>query len=349
MVCVEQFATDQALLGEHLRQFLTEQVFLSNTALGVDVVRALEAPGKLLSPPLSTSTASTRIPAGVWALLPFYIARYCHPLADPALVSRVALVCECLLCALDLLDDLEDDDATLLRQELGDAPVCNTSTTLLFLAQTGLLSLAHHGVPSDQVLRLLSSVNEHVLLATRGQHQDLLDEGRTIDGIGLEECLIVAKEKAGSLVHLVCSLAATSVSAGQDLAMLFAEVGMEIGIAYQIDNDIHDLSNLIDPRSDRCQGTKSDLRRAKKTFPIVLADRLYTGSLQNAPLSTDRAERAEQERLLQGQAYKDAIKASIGLTVYYRRRAKELVRQIETLRGTPLPPALQFLLSIQDL
>lgn len=342
------FTDDQFHLRDMLIHILQEQGLYATTTLSTHVTEALQAPGKLLSPPkLQTPASELSIPAGVWALLPLHIGRYCCPTISAEIIEHVAISCECLLCALDILDDVEDDDHTPLRTAIGDAYCLNVATTLQTLASAILASLQAYGLTSRHALQLITIMQRQLLLATQGQHEDLCTETCSLADVSAEECLYIAEAKAGALVSMVCQLAVVAADRF-DLLPLFAQVGTALGIAHQIDNDTRDLSALLAP-STPATIMKSDLKRGKKTLPVILAHQQYATLLQNIPLAADEQERGIQEQDIQQRAYKEATTAATGVALYYRLQVRELVRQIESLHGTLLPTALQFLLSIDTL
>ncbi len=333
------FVLDQDFLRESLTLFLEEQCLLPETALGADIRQVLESPHKLLSPP-SATLSPQQIPAGIWALIPLHIARYCAPETDPQLISCVASCSECFLCALDLLDDIEDDDPTPLRHQLGDARLLNVATALLSLASQSLLSAPRHGLSHERLYSLLAVLHTQWLRATQGQHRDLLAEKQSMQDVSPEECLRITEDKSGALLRLVCSLATLSIGAPAQITDLFATAGLQIGIAYQLDNDIRDLSLLLDPALASTDDTlKTDLAHNKKTLPIVLAAERLAHHQQHPSLNTQYA----------SQSYDEALKASLAVALYYRTRAVTIIKEIETVYGLPTPPALRFLLSLDGL
>ena len=56
-----------------------------------------------------------------WPLLTLLVAQTIAPEIDLVSASSVAVAIECFICALDLLDDVEDDDQTPIVQSLGIA------------------------------------------------------------------------------------------------------------------------------------------------------------------------------------------------------------------------------------
>src|ERR1019366_5668495 len=105
----------QSLLQEALKRLLV----LVAVPLREDVIVALSAQGKLLS----SSNEGTL--SGVWSLMTLAWAHYLQPDADLRIAVRAALAVECLLCAFDLLDDIEDGDITPTLQLLGVAKAAN--------------------------------------------------------------------------------------------------------------------------------------------------------------------------------------------------------------------------------
>lgn len=331
------FASDGAALRYALLSFLEEARLTADTPLGADILCLLQAPGKLLSPTL----ASVRIPRGFWALLPYSIGRYCRPEAEPALLRRVAVSCELLLCALDYFDELEDDDQSAERRVLGDGRLLNTAYTLSVLSRRALSTLPLPLVTPTQREQLLSIVDEALLIAVQGQHQDLLAEKREISVVSPEECLSIATAKAGILLRLVCHLATLAVTAPAEISVGFTQIGELIGTAFQIENDIHDLEMLLTSTSE---SGKSDLIRAKKTLPTVFAAQQYA-ALQQSSSPVDKERQAlQQDTFLIRQAYEDAIAASLGCAVHLRREAQTLLLRIEEQQGCPLPDTLHILL-----
>ena len=270
-------AAQQELLRERLNFLLTAV----HPAMYADVVRAFQEEGKLLYQPLTgiISPRTTR-PAGIWSLLTLLVAQHVSPDIDPIYVSSVAVSVECFCAALDLLDDVEDEDQTPIMQELGAARVLNVTTVLLTLAQQALLSLSEMGVDPVNILSLLNTLQESALGITSGQHRDLLAEQRSALDFTREECIDIAAVKAGAILRLACRLGAQCAGADTVLCEQFAEFGLLLGTAAQLDNDSHDLyyllqdvipSILFEDAGATPRSTKSDLVRGKKTLPIVLA------------------------------------------------------------------------------
>lgn len=327
------FHASQRLLRARL------QIFLDTLypALKEDVVYALKQPGKLFFIQ-NEDAEDSEIPAGVWSLLPLLIAQQYSPDIDERYVCSVAVAIECFLCALDLLDDIEDDDPTPIVSSLGTARVLNISTTLLMLTQQILLSISEFGISPTKVISLLNSLQEAALAATTGQHRDIVAEQRLAESFTFDECIEIAEGKAGALMSLACRVGALCADAHDEIVSQFSELGKLLGVAHQLDNDSHDLYHILQyqQKSESAGTIKTDLKRHKKTLPVVLA--AYTMSvLQNPSLTTDE----EKQK-----AYIDVLHEGIittwGISLLYRERAHDQLRKIEVQHS--ISHALRLLL-----
>jgi geranylgeranyl pyrophosphate synthase len=334
------FAAQQQQLRERLHHLLSTL----HPVLQKDVKRAFQESGKLLFQPSYNAGAANRtMPTGSWPLLTLLITQHISPNTDLAFASGVAIATECFVCALDLLDDVEDEDQTPIIQELGAARALNISTTLLALAHRSFLSLLQYGMDQAVVLRLLALMQEAMLVATSGQHRDLLAEQRKASDLTREECIEIAAAKAGAIMRFACLVGAISAGASEDECAEFAEMGELLGIAHQLDNDAHDLYYLVES-ADALSGTlvernvKTDLARGKKTLPIVLAASI------NESLQENR-EPSDEENQENMQALNEGIMTTWAISLLYRERAKDLSQAISLRKS--LAPELRLLLGFE--
>ena len=351
------FAAQQELLRERLNFLLTAV----HPALFADVVRAFQEEGKLLCRS-SVDNSSPRIsrPAGTWSLLTLLVAQHISPDIDPVYASSVAVAVECFVSALDLLDDIEDEDQTPIVQELGAARVLNVTTVLLTMAQQALLSLSELSIEPAKILRLLNTLQESALGITSGQHRDLLAEQRSALDFTREECIDIAAVKAGALLRLACRLGAQCADADPVLVEQFTDFGLLLGIAAQLDNDCHDLYYLLQDvipsilpgdAGATSRSTKSDLARGKKTLPIVLAaaevakTQGTTAGLNLEEALQKISELSDEERDEYLRALKEGILTTWGICLLYRERARDRLHEFESLR--PISPALRILTGLE--
>jgi geranylgeranyl pyrophosphate synthase len=337
---VNPFAAQQQLLRERLHHLLSTL----HPALQMDVRRAFEERGKLLSQSsYDASAADPGIPSGSWPLLTLLVARCISPPIDAALASGVAIATECFVCALDLLDDVEDEDQTPIVLEVGAARALNISTTLLALAQRALLSCLQSGADQALVLRLLDVMQEALLVATSGQHRDLLAEQREARDLTREECIEIAAAKAGAIMRLACLLGAICAGATDAECAELAEMAELLGIAHQLDNDAHDLYYLLELADTASsiseeRSVKTDQVRGKKTLPVVLAASV------SEPLQEHR-ELSDEERQKYRQALHEGIMTTWGISLLYRERAEARLLAISSRKF--IAPELRLLLGFK--
>lgn len=319
------------MLRERLQFFLKTL----HPVLSEDLRNALAEPGKLL---FEQGEHTEKQPStGVWPLLTLLIAQSLAPDVDNRYAYNVSVAIECFICALDILDDIEDGDQTPFIKRIGVARSLNISTTLLMLTHRILLSLAEIGVPLTQIMSLLHAFEEATLTATAGQHRDILAEQRPAESFTSEECIEIAASKAGSLMSLACRIGALCADANAEVLAQFSELGKLLGIAHQLDNDSHDLYHILQyQQTGESWGTvKTDLVRQKKTLPVVLA--AHT-TLQHAPSTTD-----EEKQRIFIDALHEGIIITWGISLLYHERAHDILRQIEVQQ--PISHALRLLLT----
>ena len=328
--------TARQMLGEELLGHLASLA----PALRDDVLEALSVEGKLLHQPTSALD-------GRWALLPFCLADDLYAGVDQVYARGAALAMECVVCATDLFDDVMDEDVTPLSERLGTARMLNVALTLISLAQRVLLALVTHDPSATLPVGMLDAVQQALLLASAGQQQDLLAERRLACDLSREECLEIAASKAGSLLSLACRLGAMCAGVDELRISQCAEMGRLLGIAAQLDNDAHDLSHLLQSSGSQ----KSDLKRGKKTLPVVLA----AHSLRETHgLDAERVDKALQrvalsipeasERAIA--ALREGILTTWGVSLLYRERAGDYAREITDNR--PLSLALCQVLGLAE-
>lgn len=328
---VKLFDEYQHLLCEQLNTFLSTLQPLTRG----DVVRALGEPGKLLSSITSTNSA---FPAGMWSLLPLLVAQYVNPSVDKQYVCTVAVSIECFICALDLLDDVEDEDQTAIVKEIGIARVLNVSTILLALTNRILLTLIEVGLPAAQVVHLINAIQTSLITATAAQHRDILAEQRSAESFTTEECIEISEGKAGSLISLACRMGALCADASDELISQFSELGKLLGIAHQLDNDSRDLYDILRYKqtNEQSETVKTDIARQKKTLPVVLAAHEMSILRQSTSISRLEEQKVWVDVLHEG------IMTTRGISLLYRERAYEQLQQIEAQH--PISHALRLLL-----
>lgn len=168
-------------------------------------------------------------------------------------------------------DDIEDGDRTRRGRPTvwalwGIPQGLNAGDTLFVLAHLALLRLADREVPPERVVEAVRILDRACLYLTEGQHLDLLFE--EMPGVTVDQYLRMVEGKTGALLSAACELGALVADTPPPVREQMARFGHHLGIAFQIRDDY--LGIWGDPqRTGKPIG--SDLRRGKKTYPIVYA------------------------------------------------------------------------------
>ncbi|MFC0525125.1 polyprenyl synthetase family protein [Pontibacillus salicampi] len=161
---------------------------------------------------------------------------------------------ECMILALDIFDDLQDQDRE-------DKPWCQMSYPIAMNIATGLLMMSldildNTSFPASHKQTAHQYLYHQVIRAVQGQHQDLSESLETE-----EAYRTMLRNKSGSLMACACligtSLATTSKSVHNEVRA-YAE---DFGIAAQLANDLEDVLRW---------DNKNDVLYGKKSFPVLL-------------------------------------------------------------------------------
>ena len=168
-------------------------------------------------------------------------------------------------------DDIQDrDDERHHRPTVwrvwGEAQAINVGDALRELAQAALSRAVHAGADAGTVLAAGDTLNRCTLEMIEGQYLDLDYEGRR--AVSAEDYLTMVERKTGAL--LGCSLALGALLAGgdRDVAARLEHAGRCLGLAFQIRDDA---LGIWGDSSATGKSSDSDIRRRKKSFPIVYA------------------------------------------------------------------------------
>lgn len=190
---------------------------------------------------------------------PAFVLATCAALGgDPVTGVDAAAAVEFAVAAIDVTDDLVDDE---WPEGTGErARALNASLALGWLAQGCAGRLAEHlGV--DRAHRIGMLIGEGGLASCAGQDCDLVLEG--VADAGEELAHEATRLKSGSLVAMACRVGAAVAIDDPEVIALLGRFGTHVGVVAQLLNDLVD----VDPDAER----GSDLRRRKKTLPIVYA------------------------------------------------------------------------------
>lgn len=175
---------------------------------------------------------------------------------DPVALAAAAV--ECAIAAIDVADDVIDDEWNEPRISRNQA--INASLGLGFLAHACAAQLSSSiALPRAQTITALLSAG--ALQSCSGQADDLLLESQA--DVQTERALEATIAKSGSLGALACQVGAALATDDALAIHLIGVFGRHLGTCAQLLNDIAGVD------IDQAASAKSDLRQRKKTVPVA--------------------------------------------------------------------------------
>lgn len=174
-------------------------------------------------------------------------------------------------------DDIQDGD-TLRRDRptvwslWGIGQGINTGLILGYVAQHFLLELSKNGFSGEKLFPLLRAFADMTFELAEGQSMDLDFESR--QNVTPAEYLTMIGKKTGALISL-CTFGGAWL--GQDdaaIAEKFKTFGRKLGVAMQMRDD---LVGIWGGREQSGKEHAKDIRRRKKTFPVLAAFDRFKG------------------------------------------------------------------------
>ena len=166
-------------------------------------------------------------------------------------------------------DDIEDRSATRRGRPTvwalwGEAQAINAGDALFTLAHLALHRLGERGVPRDRIAAALRALDQANLELCRGQHMDLDFEGRL--DVGADAYMAMIQGKTAVLLGCAGHLGALVASPDEALAERYRRVGEELGLAFQIQDDV---LGIWGEAGVTGKPVADDIRSRKKSLPIV--------------------------------------------------------------------------------
>jgi heptaprenyl diphosphate synthase len=241
-------------------------------------------------------------------------------------IVPAAVVCEITHLATLYHDDVMDEARVRRGAESANARWDNTVAILTgdFLFSRASNILADLG---PYAVRLQARTFERLVI---GQIHETVGPGPDVDPIS--HYLSVLIDKTGSLIATAAEFGAHYAGCGEDIVDRLRTFGEQIGVAFQISDDILDVAS-DSTESGKTPGT--DLREGIATLPVLYALRGTSSadsrlrSLVSRPL-VDDAEHAEALRLLRASSAMEEARATL-------RSYADTARS--TLAGLPDVPA----------
>lgn len=168
-------------------------------------------------------------------------------------------------------DDIEDRDTErhgrlTLWKRWGDAQAINAGDGLFVLARLALAGLLERGVAAESLAAVQTAYDRACLSITEGQFLDMQFETRV--GVTEADYLRMVSGKTAAL--LAASTQIGALVAGADAATVegLAQFGHELGVAFQI---VDDILGIWGEPTRTGKRAANDIRRRKKSLPVALA------------------------------------------------------------------------------
>ncbi len=168
-------------------------------------------------------------------------------------------------------DDIQDDDRERRHRPTvwsiwGKPQAINAGTAMRILANQALSRMAANGASAEKRLELQGRIDETTLRLLEGQYLDIDFERRTV--VRLADYLDMVTGKTACLIACALETGAMVGTDTRDVAVRFAEMGMALGLAFQIRDDI---LGIWGDSAETGKPAGNDIVRKKKSFPLVYA------------------------------------------------------------------------------
>jgi geranylgeranyl diphosphate synthase type I len=166
-------------------------------------------------------------------------------------------------------DDIQDESPErrgrpTLWARWGVPQAINTGDALLVLARLSTFRLRASGHTEATVLEVQRTLDEACLHLTKGQHLDLVFEGR--ERVTVEEYLEMIEGKTGALVAAATTAGAALAHSAPRIVEAYRDFGRHLGLAFQILDDVLGIWGAPEVTG---KPAGDDLKSRKKTLPVL--------------------------------------------------------------------------------
>ena len=182
-------------------------------------------------------------------------------------------------------DDIQDDDRERRHRPTvwaiwGKPQAINAGTAMRILANAALVRLQGNGLSSDKQLHLSQRLDQVSLDLIEGQYLDIGFEDHF--NIKVSDYLTMVGGKTASLIAGSMEIGAYIGTDDENLVQSFSEAGKNLGLAFQIRDDI---LGIWGKHEETGKPSGNDIRRKKKSYPVVFALENARGSSKKELLS----------------------------------------------------------------
>jgi geranylgeranyl diphosphate synthase, type I len=187
-------------------------------------------------------------------------------------------------------DDIQDNDKERRHRPTvwaiwGQPQAINAGTAMRILANSALRRLREDEVSIRKQLILGERLDEVTLDLIEGQYLDIGFEDRF--DITVDDYLTMINGKTGALLSGSMEIGAFIGTDDEAKVMNFAQAGRYLGLAFQIRDDI---LGIWGQQAETGKPSGNDIRRRKKSYPVVLALENTRGTAQKELLAVYQKE-----------------------------------------------------------
>ena len=191
-------------------------------------------------------------------------------------------------------DDVEDSSSLrrglpTLNSQYGIPTAVNAGDAMYHVMWETLLS---GNIPDTTLLPALRIMMESFSLVVDGQGTELYWHRAGRFDVTEEEYLNMARGKTGALIGLACRLGAYSSNAPMDVQLGLRKFGEAVGVAFQIRDDI---LNLTSPHGEYSKEVGEDIRSGKRTLVMIKLLSMLEGAEKEKLLSVLRGKKSSPE------------------------------------------------------
>ncbi len=166
-------------------------------------------------------------------------------------------------------DDIQDDsplrhNRPTLWKVWGEANAINIGDALFTMAYDALQRLSTNGISAEIVIQIWRIFNRTMLELTRGQHLDMRFEHQPI--VTTDEYVSMITGKSAALLSACAEMGSLIACGDPQVAQHYADFGLNLGIAFQIRDDI--LGIWGDPDVTG-KSAATDILSRKKSLPVL--------------------------------------------------------------------------------
>ncbi len=174
-------------------------------------------------------------------------------------------------------DDIQDNSHSRRQRPTvwtiwGQPQAINAGDAMFTMSYLALLRLHDNNINDTKVIRSLRLLSEVCLNLCEGQYLDMVYESNC--NISIENYLSMIMKKTAGLIATSTALGACLGTENEELVDRFYEFGRDLGMAYQIADDILGIWGIEEKIG---KPVKSDILQKKKTLPVVYSLNNSTG------------------------------------------------------------------------